>query len=181
MNSPTRWALVLGSMAQVLAACGSEDQASHANNGGRSGGTATNAGANAGGINGDFGGAVAHSGGANAHSGGATFAAAGDTASTGEAIGGAGAANTSATNAAAANAGTGGKSSAGSCKPVNVTCKIAVPLCEAMQVPELNASGNCYTGRCIPIGDCSCNTATDCPDNNQYTCRNDTKRCTPYL
>jgi len=75
----------------------------------------------------------------------------------------------------------GGTTSGVSCSQAKLLCKIATPACPAMQVPELTSEGTCFTGQCIPIANCSCSSPTDCPDNNQYTCNNSTKRCTPYL
>ncbi|HEY5957286.1 MAG TPA: hypothetical protein VIV60_12060 [Polyangiaceae bacterium] len=68
-----------------------------------------------------------------------------------------------------------------SCSQARVTCNSAAPICPALQVPELNAAGNCYTGNCMPIGKCTCSVATDCPDTNSFTCNMSTKYCTPYL
>lgn len=182
--------LLLGLTFGLLLACGEE--AANTHSAGSSQG-ATASGAAGGGTklgSGGLGttttasGASLNTGGAKLNSGGATTASggvahdAGGTQSTGVV------ANTG--GATAASGGTtlpaGGTASAPqSCNPSGVTCKIAVPVCAAMQVPKLNASGSCYTGECLPIGDCSCNVPADCPDNDQYTCRNDIKRCTPYL
>ena len=68
-----------------------------------------------------------------------------------------------------------------SCDARGVTCRIPTPVCEEGFVPEVNEAGTCWTMRCVPIGDCGCSSPEECPDNDNYTCRNDTGRCTPFL
>jgi hypothetical protein len=80
------------------------------------------------------------------------------------------------------SAGSGGTATAGkSCNPAQVICKMVAPSCSSMEAAELDAAGTCYTGQCIPIGECSCNVPADCPNSQLFTCRNDIKRCSPFL
>ncbi|HVU04377.1 MAG TPA: hypothetical protein VHE30_21615 [Polyangiaceae bacterium] len=65
-----------------------------------------------------------------------------------------------------------------SCDPRAVLCRIATPNCPSMQVPSVN--GSCY-GPCVPVEACACQSADECPDQNQYTCLMSAKHCTPYL
>jgi hypothetical protein len=55
------------------------------------------------------------------------------------------------------------------CDPSKIMCKRLAPACGAGEVPSLNDTGNCY-GDCVKIELCACNTAAQCPDQNQYTC-----------
>ena len=41
------------------------------------------------------------------------------------------------------------------CDAAKVTCKIAVPSCQAGDVPSIDESGNCYTGFCVPAAECT--------------------------
>jgi hypothetical protein len=154
LESGCRSATILLSVAALLAACSTDDSLSSNGPSAGASGQAQGGALTSGGGTNAVGGAAAGSGGAVTSFGGAV--AAGGTSST---AGGEGV----------------------SCSQSKVICNMITPSCPAMQVPELNANGNCYTGDCIPIGSCACQAATDCPDNDQYTCNNGTKRCTPYL
>ena len=68
-----------------------------------------------------------------------------------------------------------------SCDPRGISCRIPTPECEPGFVPEVNESGSCWTMRCVPIDDCACSSPEECPGLDQYTCRNDTGRCSPFL
>jgi hypothetical protein len=94
-----------------------------------------------------------------------------------------GSSGTSTTTTAGGSAVTsaGGAASGTSCSQTALVCKMAAPNCAAMQVPEMTADGSCYAGSCVPIAECTCTAATDCPDASQYTCNMGTGRCTPYL
>jgi hypothetical protein len=95
--------------------------------------------------------------------------------------GGSSGTSTATTAGGSAVTGAGGAASGMSCSQAALVCKVAAPNCAAMQVPEMTADGSCYTGSCVPIAECTCNAATDCPDTSQYTCNMGTGRCTPYL
>jgi hypothetical protein len=76
-------------------------------------------------------------------------------------------------------AGTGGTDAkARDCDLRKITCKRAQPPCEGMTVPEVQ--GNCY-GECVPIGECGCTEAADCPFEESYTCWRSAMRCGPYV
>jgi hypothetical protein len=79
---------------------------------------------------------------------------------------------------AGGNGGAGGGSGKTSCDTTKVLCKIATPMCPSGQVVSVN--GVCY-GPCVPIEQCSCTKASDCPDSNQYTCHMNTQACGPYV
>ena len=68
-----------------------------------------------------------------------------------------------------------------SCTRTGLLCEMAPPACPTLQVPEITSDGTCFTRNCIPIEQCACNAAADCPDNNQYTCNLSSRHCTPYL
>jgi hypothetical protein len=84
----------------------------------------------------------------------------------------------SATDAGSGNGGAGGGPGQSSCDASRVLCKIATPSCPAMQVPSV--VGVCY-GPCVPIEQCACTQASDCPDSSQYTCHMNTHTCGPYV
>lgn len=147
----------LGLLLTVLPSCASDSETNPTNAGGSSQGLAGGVATTAAGTTAKLGGTTGHVGGSPTTSGGSSQGGA--------------------TTTQAAGSTSLGKS----CNPARVTCDMMTPKCPAMQAPELSEAGDCYTHRCIPIGDCTCNVPTDCPDTNQYTCRNDLKRCTPYL
>lgn len=68
-----------------------------------------------------------------------------------------------------------------SCDPREISCRIPTPECEPGSVPEVTEDGSCWTLRCVDIGECGCSSPAECPDPDNYTCRNDTNRCTPFL
>jgi hypothetical protein len=47
-----------------------------------------------------------------------------------------------------------------------------------MQVPRVD--GTCY-GECVPIAECGCVEAEDCPHEESYTCHRSAMRCGPYV
>jgi hypothetical protein len=53
------------------------------------------------------------------------------------------------------------------CDPSQVTCRVAPPSCAAGEIPSINASGNCYTGACVPASECTgvagCGACTGAP------------------
>lgn len=63
------------------------------------------------------------------------------------------------------------------CDVRKVVCRIAVPSCPENHVPSV--IGTCY-GPCTRIESCACTVATDCPDNDQYTCWR-RMHCGPYV
>jgi hypothetical protein len=71
----------------------------------------------------------------------------------------------------------GGKPGLSDCDAKKVTCKIATPQCAAFEVPSVD--GSCW-GQCVPIAQCACSAADDCPDQNQYTCWSK-QHCGPYV
>jgi len=76
----------------------------------------------------------------------------------------------------------GGATAAGTkCDQSRLLCKMLAPSCPVLQVPEMNADGTCYSGNCVAIDNCTCSMASECPDNNQYTCNLSARHCTPYL
>ncbi len=64
------------------------------------------------------------------------------------------------------------------CRPDEVFCDIPPPVCEDGQVPSVE--GGCY-GPCVPIGDCPCASASDCPEPGRYTCHGFSMRCGPFV
>jgi hypothetical protein len=71
----------------------------------------------------------------------------------------------------------GGASGLSECNPKQVTCKIVQPQCPANQVPSVD--GTCW-GECVKIDQCACQSADDCPDQNQYTCWSQ-QHCGPFV
>jgi hypothetical protein len=73
------------------------------------------------------------------------------------------------------------------CRATTISCTTPRPNCSSTQnpsvsrFPELTTDGTCYTGRCIPIEQCACTEASDCPDNDNYTCWLSEKHCGPYI
>ena len=65
-----------------------------------------------------------------------------------------------------------------SCDPRQILCKRAPPVCAAGNVPSV--VGTCY-GECVPVEQCPCKDAPECPDPNQYTCHKSRGRCGPYV
>ena len=59
------------------------------------------------------------------------------------------------------------------CDASKVTCKIAVPDCQAGDVPAVDASGNCYTGACVPAAECA--SVTSCA-----SCTRTDQACVSY-
>lgn len=85
--------------------------------------------------------------------------------------------------------GTGGEASGGAtgegydCNPEHILC---LPIIAPEPCPEGEAyavESSCY-GPCVPIGECKCDSASDCPDPNgteEYACHGTTDRCGPWL
>jgi hypothetical protein len=65
------------------------------------------------------------------------------------------------------------------CDPRDVVCNTLPPTCGQLQVPRV--VGDCYDGSCVPIDQCLCTVAEECPDRSQYTCFLSANHCTPYL
>jgi hypothetical protein len=63
------------------------------------------------------------------------------------------------------------------CNPAHALCRSLPPDCGAMEVPRIN--GTCW-GDCVDIAKCACSAATECPNNNEYTCWRK-QHCGPYL
>jgi len=76
----------------------------------------------------------------------------------------------------------GGSSAGGSglvdCDTRKVLCRIVTPDCPAGEVPSVK--GTCY-GECVKIDRCSCTTADQCPQPEQYTCLKGPMHCSYYL
>lgn len=150
----------------VVVACGGADEHSATGSGGQagspsSGGSAT-AGASAGG--------AAQAGAGAATTGGSASGSATGGASMGGAVSG---------GSAGATGGTaeGGAAGLYDCDQRKVLCKRLLPECPANQVPSV--SGSCY-GDCVPIMQCGCKSAAECPDDNQYTCWGQ-EHCGPFV
>lgn len=63
------------------------------------------------------------------------------------------------------------------CNPTKVVCKALPPECPAFQVPAVE--GTCW-GDCVEIAECACSEASDCPNNDEYTCWSK-QHCGPYV
>lgn len=75
--------------------------------------------------------------------------------------------------------GSGGAGDGGtSCDPRKALCRSLPPTCAAGQVPSID--GSCW-GPCVPIATCTCTSAADCPDANQYTCHLSRGVCDYYV
>jgi len=76
----------------------------------------------------------------------------------------------------------GGSSVGGSglvdCDTRKVLCRIVTPDCPAGEVPSVK--GTCY-GECVKIDRCSCASADQCPEPEQYTCLKGPMHCSYYL
>jgi len=88
-------------------------------------------------------------------------------------------------------ASTGGTSGAGGESPESsYDCNADHIICLPIVAPEpcptgevYSVEGSCY-GACVPVGQCACESAADCPDPNgtdEYTCHGTTDRCGPWL
>jgi cysteine-rich repeat protein len=66
--------------------------------------------------------------------------------------------------------------SAPNCSQLDISCSTARPTCDANMVPEVEASGLCWTGICVPQTSCRCSAYFDCPsgmcDTAMHTCQN---------
>lgn len=81
--------------------------------------------------------------------------------------------------AGGASGGTGGTSGSGtSCDPRKALCRSLPPTCATGEVPSID--GSCW-GPCVPIATCTCTSAADCPDPNQYTCHLSRGVCDYYV
>lgn len=65
-----------------------------------------------------------------------------------------------------------------SCDLRVILCKRAEPACNQGEVPSVE--GTCY-GPCVPVEQCSCDEAADCPRPETYTCHMSAKHCGPYV
>jgi hypothetical protein len=77
----------------------------------------------------------------------------------------------------AAGASSGGSGSLYDCNPTKVACKRLPPECPAFEVPSVD--GTCW-GDCVEISQCACSEASDCPNDNEYTCWSK-RHCGPYV
>lgn len=59
-----------------------------------------------------------------------------------------------------------------------VSCDALPPTCAMGEAPRV--VGGCW-GECVPISECACARADDCPMPETYTCHGHTNRCGPYL
>lgn len=64
------------------------------------------------------------------------------------------------------------------CDPRKVLCKHVAPQCPDWQVPSV--VDGCY-GDCVPLGNCVCTEAADCPAPDIGTCHMSAGRCGPYV
>lgn len=71
--------------------------------------------------------------------------------------------------------------SGSNCDGRTVRCLAPQPVCERTEVPEVSRDGSCWTGRCVPIGECACDEPAECSDPDRFTCRRDTGRCIPFI
>lgn len=120
------------------------------------------------------GGSSAGSSSAGSSSGGASGQASGGSSSGGDA---AGTASGGSDQGEAGAPSGGGASELYECDPKQVTCKVATPECPANQVPSVE--GTCW-GECVKIDQCACSVASDCPNQNEYTCWSK-QHCGPYI
>lgn len=65
-----------------------------------------------------------------------------------------------------------------SCDPRAVLCRRAPPKCAGGQVPSV--VGSCF-GDCVPVEQCQCSDAPECPQPDVYTCHRSAKHCGPYV
>lgn len=98
---------------------------------------------------------------------------------------GGGLASAAGTTSAGGEVATGGEATSGGsgndglvdCDPKKVLCKRTPPTCAGFTVPEV--VDGCY-GECVNIARCACDSADDCPDQNQFTCWSK-QHCGPFL
>ena len=100
--------------------------------------------------------------------------------SSGTATGGAGGSGGS----TGSSGGTDGGSTVGTggtnCDPRDVVCDQVPPTCGQGQVPRVVAS--CYDNTCVPIDQCQCTVAEECPDYpSQYTCFLNSQHCNYWM
>lgn len=65
-----------------------------------------------------------------------------------------------------------------SCDAREVTCRRAQPVCGDLEAPAVE--DGCW-GPCVPIAECACTVADDCPDRNRFTCHLYAAHCGPYV
>jgi hypothetical protein len=65
-----------------------------------------------------------------------------------------------------------------SCDPRQILCKRAPPKCAGGQVPSV--VDTCY-GDCVPVEQCACKDAPECPQPDSYTCHRSAGHCGPYV
>jgi hypothetical protein len=65
-----------------------------------------------------------------------------------------------------------------SCDTRNVTCRRAQPVCGELEAPAVE--DGCW-GPCVPIAECACTVADDCPDRDRFTCHLYAAHCGPYV
>lgn len=120
------------------------------------------------------GGSSAGTNSAGSSSGGAAGKPSAGSASGGDA---AGTASGGSEQAEAGSSSGGGASGLEQCDPKQVTCKAFPPECPANHVPSVD--GTCW-GECVKIEQCACSVASDCPNQNEYTCWSK-QHCGPYV
>ena len=65
------------------------------------------------------------------------------------------------------------------CDQRDVACKMLPPTCDVGQFPRV--VGTCWDGTCVPIEQCMCTVAEECPDSDEYTCFMSEHHCDPYM
>jgi hypothetical protein len=173
------WSLVtVGVLALGCGETASNDD--HGGAGQGTGGTSSTAGGNAGGASSA---GTTSSGGSNAgtsSTGGSAQAGSASGGTSGNATGGAGGSATGGTASGGSAAGGSATGGAGpvDCDPHKILCRIVTPECPQGEVPSVN--GSCY-GECVKIDRCSCTTADECPQPEQFTCLKGPMHCSYYL
>jgi hypothetical protein len=64
------------------------------------------------------------------------------------------------------------------CDPQKILCRVATPECPQGEVPSVK--GSCY-GDCVKVDRCSCTTAAQCPQPDQFTCLKGPMHCSYFL
>lgn len=162
----------LASFSALALACG--ETATNSDPGGGAGQAAT-AGSSAAGTtsSGGSGAGTTGSGGSSA----GTSSTAGTVGNGGSGSGGS-TAGTNAGGSAAGGSAAGGSAALVDCDPHKVLCRVATPDCPQGEVPSVE--GTCY-GDCVKIDRCSCTSADQCPEPEQFTCLKGPMHCSYYL
>jgi hypothetical protein len=64
------------------------------------------------------------------------------------------------------------------CDERDALCKRAQPVCPAGEVASVVEG--CW-GECVPLAECVCHAADECPEREQYVCHMHVQRCGPYV